>query len=58
MPLLLLSLFRWPEDYREMKLSTRGKFGGLGIIINVQEGQLTIVNPIDRRESTSRAARA
>lgn len=36
-----------PEDYREMKLSTRGKFGGLGIVISVRDGQLTIVNPID-----------
>lgn len=36
-----------PEDYREMKLSTRGKFGGLGIVISVRDGQLTVVNPID-----------
>ena len=35
-----------PEDYREMKLSTRGKFGGLGIVISIREGRLTIVNPI------------
>ena len=40
------SLMR-PEDYREMKLSTRGKFGGLGIVIAVKEGHLNIVNPID-----------
>ncbi len=36
-----------PADYREMKLSTRGKFGGLGIVISVKEGRLVIVNPID-----------
>jgi len=36
-----------PEDYREMKLSTRGKFGGLGIVISIRDGQLTIVNPIE-----------
>ena len=36
-----------PEDYREMKLSTRGKFGGLGIVINVQDGVLTVVRPIE-----------
>jgi carboxyl-terminal processing protease len=35
-----------PEDYREMKLSTRGKFGGLGIVISVRDGHLTIINPI------------
>ncbi|MEZ4469543.1 MAG: MXAN_5808 family serine peptidase [bacterium] len=36
-----------PDDYREMKLSTRGKFGGLGIVISIKDGQLTIVNPIE-----------
>ncbi|MCB9541670.1 MAG: MXAN_5808 family serine peptidase [bacterium] len=36
-----------PEDYREMKLSTRGKFGGLGIVISIRDGQLTVVNPMD-----------
>lgn len=36
-----------PEDYREMKMSTRGKFGGLGIVISVRDGQLTIVNPME-----------
>ncbi|MFN3198191.1 MAG: MXAN_5808 family serine peptidase [Bradymonadia bacterium] len=36
-----------PEDHQEMKLSTRGKFGGLGIVISVREGQLVVVNPIE-----------
>ncbi len=36
-----------PEDYREMKLSTRGKFGGLGIVISIRDGLLTIINPIE-----------
>ncbi|MCA9526428.1 MAG: peptidase S41, partial [Myxococcales bacterium] len=27
-----------PDDYREMKLSTRGKFGGLGIVISIKDG--------------------
>jgi carboxyl-terminal processing protease len=36
-----------PEDYREMKLSTRGKFGGLGIVISIRDSHLTIINPID-----------
>ena len=36
-----------PEDYREMKTSTRGKFGGLGIVISIKDGQLIIVNPIE-----------
>ena len=41
------SVLMRPEQYREMKLSTRGKFGGLGIVINIRDGQLTIVNPIE-----------
>lgn len=41
------SVLMRPEHYREMKLSTRGKFGGLGIVISVRDGQLTVVNPID-----------
>lgn len=36
-----------PEDYREMKLSTRGKFGGLGIVISLRDGHLTVINPIE-----------
>jgi carboxyl-terminal processing protease len=36
-----------PEAYREMKDATRGKFGGLGIVISIKEGQLTIVNPME-----------
>ncbi len=35
-----------PEEYREMKLTTRGKFGGLGIVISVKDGHLVVVNPI------------
>jgi len=41
------SILLKPEEYREMKLSTRGKFGGLGIVISMREGHLTIVNPIE-----------
>lgn len=35
-----------PDEYREMKLTTRGKFGGLGIVISVKDGHLVVVNPI------------
>ena len=41
------SVLMRPEDYREMKLSTKGKFGGLGIVIAIKETHLTVVNPID-----------
>lgn len=36
-----------PEVYEEMRLGTRGEFGGLGIVISIRDGQLTIVAPID-----------
>lgn len=35
-----------PEEYEEMQLSTRGEFGGLGIVISIREGQLTVIRPM------------
>jgi carboxyl-terminal processing protease len=32
------------EEYREMKMSTRGSFGGLGIVISVREGNLRVIS--------------
>jgi carboxyl-terminal processing protease len=39
--------FMPPEMYKEMKLDTRGEFGGLGIEITIRDGILTIVSPIE-----------
>ncbi|MEL6184329.1 MAG: MXAN_5808 family serine peptidase, partial [Myxococcota bacterium] len=36
-----------PEAFAEMKTSTKGEFGGLGIVISIRDGKLTIVSPID-----------
>jgi carboxyl-terminal processing protease len=36
-----------PDLYEEMRLGTRGEFGGLGIVISIKDGELTIVSPID-----------
>jgi len=36
-----------PDTYREMRLGTSGEFGGLGIVISVRDGHLTIVNVIE-----------
>ena len=33
-----------PEAYKEMNLSTQGQFGGLGIVISIRDGQLTVMN--------------
>lgn len=40
------SILMPPRMYREMKLSTRGNFGGLGIQIGLREGKLTVISPI------------
>lgn len=32
-----------PDIYREMKLTTKGEFGGLGFVIQMKEGNLTVV---------------
>jgi carboxyl-terminal processing protease len=36
-----------PEAFAEMKTSTKGEFGGLGIVISVRDNRLTIISPID-----------
>lgn len=35
-----------PEAYKEMKVETEGKFGGLGIEITIRDGILTIITPL------------
>ncbi len=35
-----------PQSYNEMKLNTRGSFGGLGIVIGIRKGALTVMKPI------------
>ena len=41
------SILLKPEAYADMKTSTKGEFGGLGIVISVRDGKLTIISPID-----------
>ncbi|MGI9392992.1 MAG: S41 family peptidase, partial [Parvibaculales bacterium] len=36
-----------PKDYKEMQVSTEGKFGGLGIEVTMQDGLVKVVAPID-----------
>jgi carboxyl-terminal processing protease len=40
------SQFMEPEDYEEIKVETRGEFGGVGVEITLREGILTVVAPI------------
>ena len=41
------SSFMPPEMYREMQMETKGKFEGLGIVIEKKKGLLTVVSPIE-----------
>ncbi len=41
------SAFMTPEPYKEMKVNISGSFGGLGIEINVKDGKLTVISPIE-----------
>ncbi|MCB9727589.1 MAG: PDZ domain-containing protein [Deltaproteobacteria bacterium] len=36
-----------PQAYREMQLGTQGRFGGLGIVVSVREGLLTVMSVMD-----------
>src|SRR5262245_58351196 len=37
------SQFLDPEEYKELKTETQGKFGGLGIEISIRDGLLTVI---------------
>ncbi|MDD2852090.1 MAG: S41 family peptidase [Desulfuromonadaceae bacterium] len=41
------SSFMSPDSYKEMKIDTKGAFGGLGIEISIKEGVLTVISPIE-----------
>jgi carboxyl-terminal processing protease len=41
------SAFMPPHEFREMQEETRGTFGGIGIRIGVEDGQVVIVEPMD-----------
>jgi len=42
------SVLMRPEMYREMKLTTKGEFGGLGFVIQMREGVLTVVKVLPK----------
>ena len=47
-----------PEAFAEMKTSTKGEFGGLGIVISVRDGKLTIISPLDGTPASRAGLRA
>ena len=40
------SLYLDTDTYEDMRMSTRGEFGGLGIVISIRDGQLTVIRPM------------
>jgi len=36
-----------PQVYKEFMVETEGSFGGLGIVIGIKDGQLTVISPIE-----------
>jgi carboxyl-terminal processing protease len=41
------SSFMSPDTFKEMKIETRGSFGGIGIEISIKDGMLIIIAPIE-----------
>ena len=41
------SVFMSPEQYRQIKVDTQGEFGGVGIEVEVRNGWLTVVAPLE-----------
>lgn len=41
------STYMDPKYYKEMKIQTKGEFGGLGIVVGMRDGALTVISPID-----------
>ncbi len=41
------SYFMNPQEYKEMKIETKGEFGGVGIVISIKDTFLTVISPIE-----------
>ncbi|HPQ80851.1 MAG TPA: MXAN_5808 family serine peptidase [bacterium] len=52
------SNFMPPKVYKEFQVGTRGKFGGLGIVISIKDGQLTVIAPIEGTPASAAGVRA
>ncbi len=47
-----------PKIYGEMQIRTRGAFGGIGIVISIRDGKLTVISPIDQTPAARAGIRA
>lgn len=36
-----------PEAYEELRIDTRGEFGGIGIVLSMEDDKLTVISPIE-----------
>lgn len=41
------STYLSPDEYKELKIGTTGKFGGLGIQVGMEDGFVKVISPID-----------
>ncbi|MBT8422166.1 MAG: S41 family peptidase [Gammaproteobacteria bacterium] len=41
------SAFLDPEEYREIRINTSGNYTGVGLEVNIEDGRVVIVSPID-----------
>jgi carboxyl-terminal processing protease len=41
------SVFMPPKQYQQLKADTQGEFGGLGIEVEIRDGWLTVVSPLE-----------
>ncbi len=41
------TIFMPPEIYKEMKIDTTGEFQGLGLVVEVRDRRLAVINPIE-----------
>lgn len=47
-----------PANYEDMQTQTGGQFGGLGIVISIRDGELTVISPIDGTPAAQKGIRA
>ncbi|MCF8117546.1 MAG: S41 family peptidase [Desulfarculaceae bacterium] len=41
------SAYLTPEEYKDLQVETKGSFSGVGIVISMKDGTLTVVSPIE-----------
>ena len=47
-----------PTHYEEMQTRTGGQFGGLGVVISIRDGALTVISPVDGTPAARTGIRA